>query len=65
MDERDADAKAPEGEVVLRLGRAEIELLRSALRYLEATLGREEADELEQIQQLETRLDRAGSEGRG
>lgn len=65
MGNRDGAGKAPEGEVELQLDRAELDLLRSALRYLESTLGREEADELKQVQDLEARLDRAAREGRG
>jgi hypothetical protein len=65
MEERDVGATGPDAGIVLRLDRAEVDLLRSALRYLEATLGREEADELKQVQDLEARLDRAAREGRG
>jgi hypothetical protein len=67
MRDRDGAGKAREGEgeVELQLDRAELDLLRSALRYLESTLGREEADELKQVQDLEARLDRAAREGRG
>lgn len=67
MGNRDGAGKAREGEgeVELQLDRAELDLLRSALRYLESTLGREEADELKQVQDLEARLDRAAREGRG
>ena len=65
MGNRDGAGKARKGEVELQLDRAELDLLRSALRYLESTLGREEADELKQVQDLEARLDRAAREGRG
>jgi hypothetical protein len=65
MEERDVAGKTRAGAVVLRLDPAQVELLRSALRYLESTLGREEADELKQVQELEALLDRAESEGRG
>jgi hypothetical protein len=65
MEEGKIAPDAPEGAVVLRLEPAQLELLRSALRYLESTLGHEEADELRQVQALEALLDRAQAEGRG
>ena len=47
-----------ESAVELRLTRDEIELLKNALGHLEATLGREEAAELEQVQALKAKLAR-------
>jgi hypothetical protein len=55
MDEATADG----GSVATRsieLTRDEVELVRTALRLLESTLGREEADELEAVQRLLRRL---------
>jgi hypothetical protein len=43
--------------VALELTAAELELLRTALGLLEATLGREEADELEQVQSILAKVD--------
>jgi len=55
MDEATADG----GSVATRsieLTPDEVELVRTALRLLESTLGREEADELEAVQRLLRRL---------
>ena len=43
--------------IALELTPAELELVRTALAHLEATLGREEADELDQIQAILARID--------
>ena len=43
--------------MTLDLTPAEVALIRTALGHLEATLGREEADQLEQVQQLLARLE--------
>jgi|DewCreStandDraft_2_1066082.scaffolds.fasta_scaffold57280_1 hypothetical protein len=45
--------------LTLELSRAELELIRTALRLLASTLGREEADELEEVQRLLSRLEGA------
>jgi hypothetical protein len=47
----------PQPAIELKLTRAEIELIRTSLGHLEATLGREEAEELEAVQALLARLD--------
>jgi hypothetical protein len=44
-------------ETVVRLTPEELALLRAALRMLRATLGREEADELAEVQALLRKLD--------
>lgn len=46
--------------LTLELTRAELEILRTALRLLASTLGREEADELAEVQRLLARLEGAG-----
>jgi hypothetical protein len=51
MDERMAD-----GTVRLTVSEDELELIRTALRMLQATLGREEADELEDVKKLLVRI---------
>ncbi len=43
--------------VELRLTAGEVEILRTALKNLEAILGREEADELQRVQELLIRLE--------
>ncbi len=53
MDERSAD-----GTVQVTLTPTELELVRTALRMLEDTYGREEADELEAVQALLRRIAR-------
>lgn len=50
------EAPAPM-DTILRLTPDEVELLRAALRMLKATLGREEADELAEVQALLRRLE--------
>jgi hypothetical protein len=45
-----------ENTIEVQLTEDELELLRNALGHLEATLGREEADELEQVQALQAKL---------
>jgi hypothetical protein len=53
------EATAGGGSVAARsieLPPDEVELVRTALRLLESTLGREEADELEAVQRLLRRL---------
>jgi hypothetical protein len=50
----EVDEKAP--TVSLELSVSEVELMRTALEMLEDTLGREEADELEEVQELLKRL---------
>ncbi len=44
----------------VEFSRAELEILRTALRLLASTLGREEADELAEVQRLLTRLEGVG-----
>jgi len=44
------------GNVSLDLSPGEAELLRTALKLLESTLGREEAEELDEVQALLARL---------
>lgn len=44
----------------LELTRAELDILRTALRLLASTLGREEAEELAEVQRLLARLEGAG-----
>jgi hypothetical protein len=51
MDETDGE------RTTIELTRAELEILRTALRLLASTLGREEADELAEVQRLLTRLE--------
>jgi hypothetical protein len=46
----------------LSLSPAEADLLRTALGLLEATLGREEADELDAVQELLAKLERLPKE---
>jgi len=48
------------GMVELELSPDEFELVRTALRLLLSTLGREEADELEEVRALLARLGSAG-----
>jgi len=48
-----------EANVTLELNPSELELTRAALRLLESTLGREQADELQEVQALLSRLDAA------
>lgn len=48
------DEKAP--TVSLELSGSEVQLVRTALEMLEDTLGREEADELQEVQELLRRL---------
>jgi hypothetical protein len=50
----EVDEKAP--TVSLELSVSEVELVRTALEMLEDTLGREEADELQEVQELLRRL---------
>jgi hypothetical protein len=52
------EAPAP-AEIVFRFTPDEVALIRVALRILRATLGREEADELAEVQALLKRLDSA------
>lgn len=47
----------------LELTRAELDILRTALRLLASTLGREEADELAEVQRLLARLEGASQGG--
>ncbi|HET7026909.1 MAG TPA: hypothetical protein VFI28_04390 [Candidatus Limnocylindrales bacterium] len=55
MDDRTVDGGR--SNTPLELSPDELELVRTALRLLESTLGREEADELEDVQALIRRLD--------
>lgn len=48
---------ADTGLITVELSRAELEILRTALRLLASTLGREEADELAEVQRLLVRLE--------
>ncbi len=57
MSEQRIDEK-PSTTIVLSPG--ELDLVRTALRLLESTLGREEADELEAVQALLHRLPPVG-----
>ena len=50
------EAPAP-AETVLRLSPEEVDLVKAALQMLRATLGREEADELAEVQALLGRLE--------
>jgi len=50
------DTPAP-GETVLRLSADEVALLQAALRLLRSALGRDEADELAEVQSLLRRLE--------
>jgi hypothetical protein len=52
------DTQEP-GEVILRLGPDDVALLRTALQLLRSTLGRDEADELAEVQALLRRLEAA------
>jgi hypothetical protein len=52
------------GTTQVVLNAEELALLRSALRYLESTLGREEASELEEVQALAGKLELAEREAR-
>jgi hypothetical protein len=54
------DVSMPDG-IVLRLSPSEAELLRTALRLLLSTLGRDEAEELEAVKALLRRLDAASA----
>lgn len=49
--------EATQPTIVLELTAAELELVHTALAHLEATLGREEADELAQVQAILARLE--------
>ena len=51
---------APEARTI-SLTPAELELLRTALRLLESALGREEADELDEVKALLARLETPAS----
>ena len=57
MDERSED-RSEEGTIRLTVSEDELELIRNALRMLENTYGREEADQLEDVQELLARLGR-------
>jgi hypothetical protein len=46
-------------ETVLRLSRPEAELVRSALRFLLSTLGRDEAEEMTMVKEVLRRLEEA------
>jgi hypothetical protein len=50
------DEGSAEGTVRLTVSEDELELIRTALRMLQSTLGREEADELEDVKELLARL---------
>jgi hypothetical protein len=54
-----ADRPAGADAIQLTLSPAEAELMRTALDFLRSTLGREEADELDAVQELLARLRRA------
>jgi hypothetical protein len=60
----DRNVRQPETTQIV-VSAEELALLRSALRYLESTLGREEAGELEEVQGLTSKLERAAREARG
>jgi hypothetical protein len=49
----------PAATIDLRLSSAELELVRTALRVLLSTLGREEAEELEEVRALLARVEAA------
>jgi len=57
LDERSED-RSEEGTIRLTVSEDELELIRNALRMLENTYGREEADQLEDVQELLARLGR-------
>jgi hypothetical protein len=50
------DERSEEGTIRLTVSEDELDLIRNALRMLENTYGREEADQLEAVQQLLARL---------
>lgn len=59
MSERSTDdlpGEVRSGATHLDVTPSELELVRTALRLLESTLGREEADELEEVQALLARM---------
>ena len=62
--ERDAPGRGARqpGTAQVTLNADELALLRSAVRYLEATLGREEASELREVQALAGKLELAERE---
>jgi hypothetical protein len=53
-----AEITAPP-ETVLRLTPDEVELMRAALRLLRATLGRDEAEELDEVKALLRKVEQA------
>jgi hypothetical protein len=59
------DRRGPQSKTVIELTPNELALVRTALGLLRSTLGREEADELAEVQALLARLPGQGpSEGR-
>jgi hypothetical protein len=62
---QDRSQTSEQRPIELRLTADELALLRSAVRYLESTLGREEAAELGEVQALSSKLERAERETRG
>lgn len=64
MDAGGADREPERGGASTRsleLSTAELDLIRTALRLLESTLSREEADELDEVQALLARLSSTAS----
>jgi hypothetical protein len=55
-DDPPADADLGQGSYPVELSPTEIALVRTALRHLLASIGREEADEVEEIKALLARL---------
>jgi hypothetical protein len=51
--------------VSLTLGPNELELLRTAVRLLESTLGRDQADELRDVKELLRKLEARSGSGHG
>ena len=57
MDERISDDQVPVTGTVTDFSPEEVDLLLTAVGLLESTLGREEADELEQVQAVKRKLE--------
>jgi hypothetical protein len=55
------DSGADPSTIRLELTPSELQLTRAALRLLRNTLGKEEADELEEVQRLLARIDAAAA----
>lgn len=64
-DSQPADSDLPPVSYPVAFSASDVALLRTALRLLLSTLGREEADELEEVQALLARLPEEPTGGRG